>query len=131
MIKKILHSKFYFFAIIGSTGFVIDSSIFYCLHFNFDIAFSRVVSILTAMTFTWLANRTFTFQYHASLSFKEWLKYFSVNSVGAVINFSVFVLLMRMNPFLSHYFIIPLALATLTAMGFNFTLSQFFVFKSN
>jgi putative flippase GtrA len=129
MIQTILRTRFFIFGVIGSAGFIIDTSIFYCLHANFGIAISRAISILTAMTFTWLANRTFTFQFNQPLSVNEWLRYFSVNGLGALINFSVFFMLAHEDLFLAGYFIIPLALATLISMWFNFVFSRFFVFS--
>lgn len=124
LFDKFLQSRFYFFAIIGAIGFFIDSSIFAILHLKLGYAVSRLISILTAMTFTWLANRTVTFQVLTKPTYAEWIKYFSINSFGALVNFSVFLTLVHANPFFKHYYIISLAFATGISMWFNFGFSR-------
>ncbi len=129
ILKKFFRSQFYYFAIVGSIGFIIDTSVFYVLHLEIDYALSRIISILTALTITWLANRTITFQVEKKASHLEWLKYVVMNSIGALINFSVFIFLAKSNPFLKQYFIIPLALATGVSMWFNFGMNKFYIFR--
>ncbi|GEM_PF-6771985 len=124
LINLFFQSRFYFFAIIGGIGFMIDSSIFAILHFKLGYAASRFISIFTAMTFTWLANRTVTFQVNTKPTYAEWIKYFSINSFGALINFTLFLLLVHTSLFLKNNYLIPLALATGVSMWFNFGLSR-------
>src|SRR3990167_9608825 len=124
LLNHFLQSQFCFFAIIGSIGFIIDSSLFALLHFTLGYAASRFISIFTAMTFTWLANRTLTFQVLTKPTHTEWIKYFSINSFGALINFSVFLSLVHTSVFLKDNYIIPLAIATGVSMWFNFGLSR-------
>jgi len=127
--KKILATQLGFFSIVGGIGFCIDTTIFYLMHFSFNDAISRFFSILTAMTFTWLANRNVTFKVNKNISKREWIKYFSVNVTGMTINFSCFLFFIRLNPFFKQYFIIPLSMATGISMWFNFALSKYYTFK--
>ncbi len=122
--KHLLQSRFYFFAIIGGIGFCIDTGIFSLLHFKLDFAASRLISIITAMAFTWIANRTITFQVQKKPTHAEWIKYFSINSFGAMVNFSIFLLLVHANHFLKTNYVIPLAIATGISMWFNFGFSR-------
>lgn len=124
LINYFFQSRFYFFAIIGLIGFIIDTGIFSLLHVKLDYALSRFISILTAMTFTWIANRTITFQMQTKPTHTEWAKYFSVNSFGALINFTVFLSLVHTSIFLKDNYLIPLALATGVSMWFNFGFSR-------
>ncbi|OGT46003.1 MAG: hypothetical protein A3E82_07745 [Gammaproteobacteria bacterium RIFCSPHIGHO2_12_FULL_38_11] len=130
MIKKFFHSQFYFFAIAGGCSFIIDTGVFYVLHLKLDFALSRIISILCAMTFAWLFNRTLTFKVEKKATHVEWMKYAMVNSIGAAINFTVFMLLTKSHPLLKHYFIIPLVIATSISMWFNFALAKFYIFRS-
>lgn len=122
--RNLFQSRFYFFAIIGAIGFGIDTLIFSLLHVELNYAASRFISIVTAMTFTWVANRTLTFQVQTKPTHAEGVKYFSINSFGALINFSIFLSLIHVDPFMKHYFIIPLVIATSVSMWFNFGLSR-------
>ena len=129
MIKKLYHPEFYFFAIVGCMGFLIDSSIFYMLHLKFSYAVSRAISIFVAMTCNWLANRTFTFKMEKKASHIEWMKYAFINTIGALINYGVFLELTNHYLVMKTFFIIPMALATGVSMWFNFFFSKFYVFK--
>lgn len=124
LLNQLLQSRFYFFAIVGGIGFIIDSSLFAILHFTLGYAVSRFISIFTAMTFTWLANRSLTFQVITRPNYSEWIKYFSINSFGALINFTVFLSLIHTSVFLKINYFIPLIFATSVSMWFNFGLSR-------
>ena len=129
IVKKLFRSEYYYFGIIGGTGFVIDSGIFTLLHRELDYPLSRVISILIAMTFTWFCNRTFTFKATEKISHREWLRYTKVSVTGALMNFSIFISLCHLSVLLKQYYIIPLMMATSVTMFFNFTLSKYYVFK--
>jgi len=129
VIKKALIFQFFFFAIVGFFGFLIDTTTFYFLHFSIDYAFSRIISICTAMSFTFLLNRKLTFKVTHQPFFKSWLKYFLVNATSALINFSCFLELTKASQFLKHYFIIPLVISTFISMWINFVFSRYYVFK--
>lgn|SRR3990167_4432479 len=127
--KTIFSAEFYFFAIVGSAGFLVDYSVFSILHCKFDYELSRALSIFTAASFNWLANRTITFKVEKRATHIEWLKYLSVSAVAAAINFSVFIALTRISPLMKEFFVIPMALATGVSMWFNFFCSKFYVFS--
>ena len=132
MIKKIgtfLRNEFLPFCIIGSIGFLIDTGIFSIVHLEFPSLPSRMISILCAMTFTWISNRTFTFKTQKKIRHAEWISYFTINALSALINLSVFLLLIRRFIFLSHFFVIAIAISTLVSMWFNFFMFKYYVFK--
>ncbi|MCX7120290.1 MAG: GtrA family protein [Gammaproteobacteria bacterium] len=129
MIKKPFRSQFCFFALAGGCGFIIDFGVFYLLHLKLNFDISRVISILCAMTVTWIFNRTLTFKVEKKATHVEWIKYMLVNGTGATINFSIFMLLTRSHPALKQYFIVPFIIATSISMWFNFALAKFYIFK--
>ncbi|EKD77230.1 MAG: GtrA family protein [uncultured bacterium] len=126
MIKK----QFFSFCIVGTIGFTIDCFVFHVLHHFVNPIFSRSASIGIGMTITWLLNRSLTFKMQTTISWREWLRYFSVNGTGALLNLSIFTLVFYQSPIFQHYFIIPIAIATSVSMWFNFFMSRFYVFKS-
>jgi len=133
---RLLQSQFLRFAIVGAAGFVVDESVLALMHgfAGLDPFSARIVSILSAMTFTWWGNRSLTFREQAASGAagiaREWLRFVAANSVGALVNYGSYVLLVRfaLAPFDNAY------LATAIGVGigllFNFTLSRRLVFRN-
>jgi putative flippase GtrA len=126
-------SKFLRFALVGAAGFAVDASILalglHVLGLNKYLA--RVFSFLSAATFTWVANRRFTFPEAAGSRgrAREWARFIAVNAVGGLVNYGVYATLVTFaaapfsNPFLA------LAVGSLTGLAFNFFGSMFIVFR--
>lgn len=129
IINQLKQPQYYTFGIIGGTAFIIDTGTFTMLHAQLGYAISRMISILIAMTFAWLANRTFTFKTQKKISLREWIKYVSTNAIGAFINLSIFLSLCHISLFLKTYYLIPLMLATSVSMVSNFTFAKHYVFR--
>lgn len=134
--QALLRAQFFRFAIVGSGGFLVDVSVLALLHsiFGLSASVARVLSMTTAMTFTWWGNRTLTFHDRAASGaramFAEWLRFAAANSIGAAINYGTYVALIHAAP-------APLNnpyLATVCGVGFgmlfNFTGSRMLVFQS-
>ena len=116
--------QFIFFGIVGTIGFIVDASILlYLVHIeNFSIIFARTLSFIVAVFVTWILNRYFTFSQNTkkNTKSKEYIKYLSIQTAGIGINFLVFFsLIYTFNP-LKEILIIPLAIASIVAMFFNF-----------
>lgn len=128
--------QFLRFAFVGGAGFVVDEGMLALLHLGFgvDPLSARIVSILTAMTFTWWGNRTFTFPEHAASGatavLGEWLRFVAANGIGALLNYGTFVGLLRLaaaplgNPFLAT------AIGVGVGMVWNFLTSRALVFRA-
>ncbi|MDP1574819.1 MAG: GtrA family protein [Coxiellaceae bacterium] len=129
LIKKILSVEYACFGIVGGTSFIIDTGLFTLLHHDVSYALARIMSIMTAMTFNWLANRTFTFNTGKKITPHELLKYIGSNAIGASINFGVFLSLCSASVFFKAYYLIPLVLATSVSMIWNFTLAKYYIFR--
>ncbi|MEA3497578.1 MAG: GtrA family protein [Campylobacterota bacterium] len=116
--------QFIFFGIVGTVGFIVDASVLlYLVHIeNFGIIFARVISFIVAVFTTWILNRYFTFSKHQKrdTKTKEYLKYLSIQTFGAGVNFLVFFGLIYLFESLKDILIIPLAIASIVAMFFNF-----------
>jgi putative flippase GtrA len=134
--RYLLGHSFIRFALIGGIGYVVDTAV---LAFGTDILkldfeIGRAFSIFAAMCFTWAGNRYFTFADRRARGFsggvQEWLKFVGANLLGAVVNYSISVLLVRYAPFPLNYKYAAQAAGVLVGLVFNFTLSRTFVFKS-
>lgn len=126
--------RFVSFGIVGSIGFIVDSSVLlFLVHMlDYNILFSRIVSFIVAVFVTWLLNRYFTFSatsINISKS-KEYLKYLVIQTIGALINFCIFfILIYSYEPF-KDILIIPLAIGSGFALIFNFTMIKNKVYKN-
>ncbi len=123
------------FGFVGAAGYIVDNIVLFGM-LNFahaDYYSGRLVSVLTAMTFTWLGNRYLTFKAmraHGPVGiFQEWLRFVSANAVGALINFALYAVLVTYadrplgNPF------VALPIGVLVGMTSNYFLSKHLVFS--
>ena len=53
----------------------------------------RLVSFVTAATFTWYLNRNFTFEVRERPSTREWFRFLLANSLGGVVNLGIYCFL--------------------------------------
>jgi putative flippase GtrA len=78
------------FAAAGAVGFLVDATLCKLLiGAGMPALLARVPAILTAMSVTFLLNRTITFRAHGPLLPQAW-RYFAVNAAGATFNYTVF-----------------------------------------
>jgi len=130
-----LSRQFISFSIIGVAGFVVDTGILYLLVYVFDanLYVGRILSYLCAVTATWLLNRLFTFKSdgqqnsHISL-LKQWSKFAGCNALGAVINYTIYALLITFFSVFYENPVLAVAIGTLFSVNVNFFLSKKYVF---
>lgn len=120
------------FWLIGLLGFAVDAVIlyFFRIAFDTDLFVARLISLSTAMTVSWYLNRKLTFAGRSNRgAASEWLYYLMVNSIGAVINYSLFMWLAMSHDYFATYLMIPLAIASGIAAVINFMLSKYVIFR--
>jgi putative flippase GtrA len=105
------------FTIVGGLGFVLDAGILKALvHFQLHPAIARVGSLAAAVTFTWWANRSLTFEPGRAPSWREFGAYVLSSLVGMMINYGVYSLALALGaPLLAG-----VALGTIAGSVFNF-----------
>lgn len=116
-------NQFIRFGIVGTVGFFIDSSVllFFVHVIEYPIPIARFFSFSVAVFFTWLINRNFTFSKNCTFNKrKEYLIYFIIQTIGALINYVIFIILVYKFEFMKTYLVLPLAFAAVIAMFFNF-----------
>jgi Predicted membrane protein len=131
MMSKTLHSQFFRFALTGIAGFAVDASIVWLLtQFRIDAIIAQGVAFSVAVTVTWWLNRKFTFPHWADHRLlREWLRYVSANSLGAIVNNGVYVVLILTLSLMAHYPVLAVAAGSLAGLVFNFTASRALVFR--
>ena len=123
------------FGVVGGIGFIVDGGMLTLLVriFGLDIYVSRAASFMVAVFVTWLLNRTFVFQASVSggeMRGQEYVRYLSVQVIGALLNLGVFVALIHQYPDLRAIPIVPLAAGSAVGMIFNYAGSRYWVFDA-
>ena len=132
-------ATFFRFACVGVTIALIDAGVLYLLKDlpGMNVYIARVFSYGAAMTTGYLLNRYFTFHHIESgrVLIDELLRFFSVHSVGGLLNFGVFSLVVflgeqaDLTPFWD--WVMPLIgvwVGGIVGMLFNFLFSSKLVF---
>ena len=91
--------QFFVFGVIGTAGFVVDTSVLYLAmgFMGLDHYSGRVVSWFVAATFTWAMNRRFTFS-DSRPPFRQWLAFLASNAVGGLVNFGIYAAMVTFMP---------------------------------
>lgn len=121
------------FGISGVAGFIVDAGIVLLITKELGAGplVAQIIAFTVAVTVTWFINRHWTFAEQASEKWlHEWTRYVTANSVGAVINNSVYAGLVLTIGIFSNDPILAVAAGSLAGMGFNFALSRLVVFKN-
>lgn len=109
-----------FFLIAGGGGFLVDALVLSALlHFTpLGPFLSRAIAITAAMGFTFVFNRSFTFERSNRRLLSEGIRYGAVGLVTALVNYGLYASLLLAIPLLQP--LIALTLASLAAMGLSF-----------
>jgi putative flippase GtrA len=119
------------FSLVGAAGFVVDAAIVWALTSSgANAIIAQAIAFAVAVTVTWLLNRQFTFAQHANPNrLREWMHYVAANSLGAVVNNGVYVLLVLTVAMFSKDPVLAVAAGSLAGLAFNFTASRAWVFR--
>ena len=90
------------FAVVGCTGFLIDSGLLALLHHGLGVdPFSaRLVSMACAGLTTWRLNRLVTFGASSATQAREGMRYAGVTALTASLNYCVYALALTLVPHL-------------------------------
>ncbi|MEE4537500.1 MAG: GtrA family protein [Erythrobacter sp.] len=121
--------RFVRFAFVGALGFVVDVAALYtAFALGLGLYLGRIASYLVAATFTWAANRWFTFHSMQAPSAGEWLRFLTANAGGGFVNYLCYVLLVMTGPSFLANPVIAVAAGSLAGLIFNYAASERFVF---
>jgi putative flippase GtrA len=114
------------FLIIGGAGFLVDAGLTMLLiKLGVDPLLARAPAIGAAILFTWLANRSYTFQVRVQRSVPEAIRYSGVALSAAAINYTLYFLfiLAGLHP------LAAITVATALQTGFSFFAYRHFAFR--
>lgn len=106
------------FLVVGAIAFVMDTGLTSILiAIGFHAALARIPAIAVAMTFAWLANRSFTYDVAHAGSVNEVGKYGLVAGTMAMLNYLVYATLIAFG--LWHVAAIAIATAIQSLVSFH------------
>jgi len=124
--------RFVRFALVGAAGFLVDIATLYgAFALGLGLYLGRVVSYLSAATFTWAVNRRFTFATSAPPSLAEWLRFVLANVSGGLVNYLTYAALVTWAPGLFAYPAFAVACGSIAGLIVNYRASERFVFREN
>jgi putative flippase GtrA len=123
--------RFFSFALIGAATFVVDAALLQAgVALGLAKPFARVVSLFLAMNFSFALNRAVTFaQFRGAPMPRQWAMFMAANSIGAAINYLVFLALGTGQGWFASTPVLAVAAGSLAGLGFNFTASRLTAFR--
>ena len=119
------------FGVVGVAGFAVDAGMLYLAHWlGLGLILGRLVSYVTAATFTWALNRRYTFvsrQKHGLL--QEWALFMLSQLAGAAFNLGIYAWLVTVSRLVASQPVIGVAAGSVAGMLVNFFAAKKFVFK--
>ena len=121
--------RFVRFGLIGALGFLVDVAILYPVAWlGAGWMLGRLCSWLGAASFTWIANRRFTFAMATPPSVREWASFLLANSFGGMVNYGTYVALIEGVSGVAAHPFLGVAAGSVAGLAVNFGLSARMVF---
>jgi len=125
----LLQVRFLRFVLAGSTAFLVDAGTLTVLVSiaGWPPTWSRGISFAIAVTVNWLIHRNHVFE-ATSAPRSEYVRFMTVQILGAAINLSIYFLLIAYSPQLGRWPVIPLAIGAAASMFVTYFSAARFVF---
>jgi putative flippase GtrA len=121
------------FCVSGGLAFVIDAGLLHLLlaALPIDPYSARLVSVLVAMTFTWVFNRSITFadRRRSGVPLREWMAWVSTQSAGFAVNYATYALLVFSLPAVREWPVLGVAAGSLAGLVVNYVAASRLVFR--
>ena len=123
--------RFWRFSLVGAIGFLVDVGTLYLAMEVMGVGpiVARAPAFLVAVTFTWIANRAFTFGPSNRHPAVEWLRFLLANSLGSAANMLAYVIALSLMPPGYGAPAIAVACGSIAGLVFNFAMSHLYVFS--
>lgn len=129
-----LAGQFLRFSVIGGAGFIVDVAVLYLFHYlGLDLYSARIVSFISAATATWAGNRLFTFRSGPGTTRRmtgEWAVYLAAMTLGGLINYGAYVLLITFLPLFHEHPWMAVAGGTAAGLSVNFLLARKILYRA-
>src|SRR5581483_282817 len=130
--KSIAFRQFIKFSLVGIVNTLIDISVYFDLkhwtfYFTYHLSLAKTISFLTAVTFSFFTNRSFTFNRKSRVNWNEALRFYATVGSGVFLNVLIHFLT---RTYLNFPDILALLTASFSTLFWNFLLARFWVFKN-
>ncbi len=125
-----IYRQFIKFCLVGSANAIIDYTVYLMLSRIIGLYFlyANIIAILTAMTFSFIFNKYWTFQNQEKQIKKQYFKFIIVNIIYFFLNNSIVFGLVR---FLKVYDLLAKIVAIFVGLFWNFFANRYWTFKTN
>lgn len=133
LIRDFLRGRFFRFAVIGTFGAGVDIAALYLAidALGLGLYAGRVFSFACAVTFTFFANRSFTFQDAARQPLlRQWARFVTSQLLGLGANYAAYAALVTWWMFARDVPAIAVAVGALVGLAFNYTTASRLVFRT-
>jgi putative flippase GtrA len=122
--------RFLRFCLVGAAAYFVDAGVLIGLVSGLDLDpyAARLASFLTAATFTWWLNRSYTFAVSRRPSGTEWAAYVSLMMLGAAVNYGAYAAAITWWPPAREHLWLGVALGSIAGLGVNYLTSARFAF---
>lgn len=118
------------FALVGSSGMIVDLSCYSVLMTMLPISAARALAIWVAMSWNFALNRRFTFaESRRDSAIRQYFLFCLACLLGGIVNWGVSVGLSSLVPFFQDWKLLAAVLGVIAGTGFNFLLSRIIVFR--
>ncbi len=124
-------AEFFQFAAVGSSGFIVDLAVYLLLQMmGLSHTVARAISFWPAVSWNWALNRMITFNHREKTAkTTQWGAFTASSLIGFVVNYGTYYTLTTFVPFFEEHMILALIVGVIIGMGFNFSISNLFIFK--
>lgn len=131
-VQNWLPVRFSKFALVGFTGFLIDSLVYLVVQsVGVPHLAARAVSYWVSATCNWYLNRMFTFNdSEKENKLTQWIKYLSMCLGSFVLNWGSYYVLTQYVEFFIEYKFVAFIIGIAMGMVFNFTVAHLIIFKN-
>ncbi|HET8997058.1 MAG TPA: GtrA family protein [Acetobacteraceae bacterium] len=125
-----LLAQFAKFGTVGTLGFVVDTGVVYGLRGAIGLYWAGLASYFVAATFTWIANRLWTFRGIGSgPAHRQWARFLGANTLGFALNRGTYMLLITFVAICAREPVLATAAGAIAGMFVNFNMSRVLVFR--
>ena len=127
--KYPITKQFIKFCLVGTTNLILDVFIYWLLTRAFDVYYmlAGVLSFVLVVTWSFLINRRWTFRHQGQDTTNQYVKFFVVNVIVAILNLSALYIFVEWFDFYD----LAVKLAAAVVMAFiNFGLNKLWTFKT-
>lgn len=125
-----LLAQFTKFGTVGTAGFVVDTVVVYALRGSIGLYWAGLVSYFIAGSFTWSANRLWTFRGIGSgPAHRQWVRFLGANTLGFALNRGTYMLLITFVAACAREPVLATAAGAIAGWFVNFNMSRVLVFR--